>query len=229
MDQLIRWHVAPNGEALADEVGRRIEGLAWGAIDARGEFRIVLAGGESPRAVYERLAAQPAEWSKWHIYFGDERCLPGNDAARNDTMVRATWLARVGIGSDQVHAIPAELGPEAGARRYGALLRHVDMFDLVLLGLGEDGHTASLFPGHELGQAVGAADVLAIRNAPKPPAARVSLSAARLSRARHVFFLVIGTAKRSAVAAWQAGAAIPASHIRPESGVDVFIDAAAMP
>jgi len=229
MDQLIRWHVAPNGEALADEVGRQIEGLARGAINDRGKFRIVVAGGETPRAVYERLSVQRAEWSKWHIYFGDERCLPGNDAARNDTMVRATWLARVGIGLDQVHVIPAELGPEEGARRYGALLRHVDAFDLVLLGLGEDGHTASLFPGHVPGQAAGSADVLAIRNAPKPPAERVSLSAARLSRARHVFFLVIGKAKRPAVAAWQAGAAIPASHIRPESGVDVFIDAAALP
>lgn len=229
MDQVVRWHVLPDPQALAKEVSRRIVAAAREAIRSRGQFHIVLAGGETPRAVYARLAAQAAEWSKWHIYFGDERCLPLNDPGRNDAMARGVWLARVAIAPEHVHAMPAELGAEEGARRYRATLKQVGDFDLVLLGLGEDGHTASLFPDHALGDAPGAPDVLAVRDAPKPPAERISLSAARLSRARQVFFLVAGASKRSAVTAWKGGELIPASRIRPASGVDAFLDSAAMP
>jgi 6-phosphogluconolactonase len=144
-------------------------------------------------------------------------------------MARSAWLSRVAIEPAHVHAMPAELGANAGARRYAAALKEVGDFDLVLLGLGEDGHTASLFPGQALGDTPGAPDVLAVRDAPKPPAERISLSATRLSRARQVFFLVAGENKRAAVADWQGGESIPASRIRPASGVDVFLDSAALP
>jgi 6-phosphogluconolactonase len=97
-------------------------------------------------------------------------------------------------------------------------------FDLVLLGLGEDGHTASLFPGHDWGVRSDAPDVIAVFDAPKPPPQRVSLSAARLSRAREVLFLVEGIAKRDAVARWRMGANIPARSIRPRAGVDVLVE-----
>jgi 6-phosphogluconolactonase len=94
----------------------------------------------------------------------------------------------------------------------------------VLLGLGDDGHTASLFPGQPLGECPDAKDALAVHDAPKAPAKRVSLSAARLGRARNVLFLVTGAAKRQAVRAWQQGREIPARHIEPAAGVDVFLD-----
>ena len=96
----------------------------------------------------------------------------------------------------------------------------------MLLGLGEDGHTASLFPGHEWGTAPGSPDTLAVFDAPKPPPQRVSLSAARLSRARQVIFLVSGQSKQRAVAAWRAGKDIPARTIRPAVGVDVLVESA---
>ena len=154
------------------------------------------------------------------MYFGDERCLPVGDPGRNDSAARAALLARVAIPEENIHCVPAELGPQEGAARYAALLRSVDRFDLVLLGLGEDGHTASLFPG----QALGGADVLAVQEAPKPPPMRVTLSAARLSRAHHVLFLVTGGDKRAAVAAWRSGQDIPARHVTPGAGVDVLLD-----
>jgi 6-phosphogluconolactonase len=109
---------------------------------------------------------------------------------------------------------------------YTEALRTVGEFDLVLLGLGEDGHTASLFPGHEWGTAPGSPDVLAVFDAPKPPQQRVSLSAARLSRARQVIFLVSGESKREAVAEWRAGKNIPARAIVPTAGVDVLVESA---
>ena len=94
----------------------------------------------------------------------------------------------------------------------------------MLLGLGEDGHTASLFPDHQWGETPGSPDTLAVFDAPKPPPRRVSLSAARLARARQVLFLVSGESKHRAVADWRAGKIIPARAIMPEAGVDVLLE-----
>ena len=160
------------------------------------------------------------------MYFGDERCLPADDAERNSRMAADAWLDHVPIPQDQVHAIPAELGASAAALAYAETLGGVGDFDLVLLGLGEDGHTASLFPGRDWGVAPSAPDALAVFDAPKPPPQRVSLSAARLSRTREVLFLVEGEAKRSAVARWRAGEQLPAGAIRLASGVDVLVESA---
>ena len=193
------------------------------SIRARGQFHLVLAGGNTPREIYRALCSASADWAAWHVYFGDERCLSSDDAARNSVMAAEAWLDQVPISPSSVDVIPAELNVEEAARRYAATLRNVGEFDLVLLGLGEDGHTASLFPGHDWGVAAGAPDVLAVVDAPKPPAQRVSLSAQRLARARKVLFLVTGEAKRAAVTAWRAGADLPAQAIRPVAGVDVLV------
>jgi 6-phosphogluconolactonase len=132
----------------------------------------------------------------------------------------------VPIPADQVHVMPAEQGADAAAEAYAGLLRGVGDFDLVLLGLGEDGHTASLFPNHAWHSTAGSPDALAVFDAPKPPPQRVSLSAARLSRAREVLFLVEGESKRGAVTRWRAGDRIPAAAIRSASGVDVLVESA---
>ncbi len=224
MTQRIRWHV-PDGAALAAAALQRILAAASNAIRARGQFLIVLAGGNTPRAAYQRLRDVRADWAAWHIYFGDERCVPRDDPARNSRMAEEAWLDHVAIPSSQRHPIPAELGASAAARAYGASLQSVAAFDLVLLGLGEVGHTASLFPGHEWGEAPGSPAALAVLDAPKPPRERVSLSAARLSEAREVLFMVSGASKREALAQWRAGAPIPASAITPAAGVDVLVAA----
>ncbi len=233
MTQTVRWHVYPNAEGLYARAAQAILRIAREAIAARGAFYVVLAGGETPLAVYERLRAAEAEWPAWQVYFGDERCLPRGDPGRNDTRIGRVWLDHVAIPRSQIHVIPTERGPGPAAAAYAQATGFVGDFDLVLLGLGEDGHTASLFPGHPLGEGEGAPEVLAVTDAPKPPPARVSLSARRLSRAREVLFLVQGEAKRAAVAAWRRGGgggggkAMPAATIAPPAGVDVLLDAAA--
>jgi 6-phosphogluconolactonase len=197
---------------------------AHDAIAARGAFRIVLAGGNTPRKVYEALRSAQADWRHWHVYFGDERCLPPEHDERNSRMATLAWLAYVDIPAAHIHPIPAELGAEDAAEAYAPSLDDIALFDLVLLGLGEDGHTASLFPDHNLGVAPDAPSTLAVLDAPKPPAQRVSLSARRLSEAREVMFLVTGNSKAQAVADWRAGSAIPAAAITPEGGVDVYLE-----
>lgn len=196
---------------------------ARAAIAARGVYRLVLAGGETPRPVYGRLAVARADWDRWLIYFGDERCLPAGNARRNDCMARNVWLDRVPVPPANVHSIPAELGADTAAARYAEVLAAIGDFDLVLLGLGDDGHTASLFPG----QTSSSADVLAVHAAPKPPPERVTLSAARLSRTRQALFLVTGAGKRAALTAWRQGRDIPARHIAPPGGVVLWLDASA--
>jgi 6-phosphogluconolactonase len=215
----------PDGAALAAAALQRILAAADTAIRARGQFHVVLAGGSTPRAAYQQLRDARADWGAWHIYFGDERCVPRDDPARNSRMAEQAWLDHVAIPALQRHPIPAELGAVAAARAYGASLQSVAAFDLVLLGLGEDGHTASLFPGHDWGEARGAPAALAVLDAPKPPRERVSLSAARLSDTREVLFMVSGASKREALAQWHAGAGIPARAIRPAAGVDVLVAA----
>jgi 6-phosphogluconolactonase len=225
-DQLCRWHLASNERALQQAAIESILASATHAIRERGQFHCVLAGGNTPREIYRGLGAARTNWPAWRIYFGDERCLPPSDSARNSRMAAEVWLDCVPIPPRQVHAIPAESGASQAARMYGATLQAVGAFDLVLLGLGEDGHTASLFPAHEWGTAPDSPDTLAVFDAPKPPRERVSLSAARLSRARQVIFLVSGESKHCAVAAWRAGKDIPARAIMPAAGVDVLVESA---
>lgn len=227
MEQKIRWHKCADVDELARRACDAVLAQAAAAIAARGAFHLVLAGGSTPQAAYRLLRSARAQWAAWHIWFGDERCLPAHDAQRNSRMADEAWLRHVGIPAAQLHVIPAERGADAGAAAYAEALRRVDLFDCVLLGLGEDGHTASLFPGQRF-DAADAACALPVFDAPKPPPERISLSAARLSRARAVWFLVAGSGKRNAVAQWRSGAAIPAAAIRPAAGVDVLADAAAL-
>src|SRR5690242_16785552 len=105
---------------------------------ARGQFHLVLAGGDTPRGAYRRLCGTSTDWSMWNVYFGDERCLPVDDPARNSRMAGEAWLDHVFIPTVQFHAIPAELGAVRAAQLYRETLHAVGEFDLVLLGLGED-------------------------------------------------------------------------------------------
>lgn len=222
----IRWHEVDNMAALEERAVQRILLAAEEAVAQRGRFLLVLAGGNTPRGVYEQLARCTVDWDDWHIYYGDERCLPADDPQRNSVMAASAWLDHVRLPRDQIHVIAGELGPWRAAQEYARELEGVGMFDMVLLGLGEDGHTASLFPGSaaNAGSATGGiADTVAVHDAPKPPAQRVSLGAARLGRAHQVLFLVDGAGKQNAIHRWRAGEAIPARAIQPAAGVDVLL------
>jgi 6-phosphogluconolactonase len=127
----------------------------------------------------------------------------------------------VPVPQEQIFAMPAELGAAEGARQYAQMLQGVAGFQLVLLGLGEDGHTASLFPGHTHPTDSRA---VAVFNAPKPPPERISMSAAMLGTSDHVWFLVTGEGKRAMLNKWLQGNQIPASQVQPLAGVDIFTD-----
>lgn len=217
----------PSADDLRAQAVQCIVQAAAQAIAARGAFHLVLAGGTTPRAIYEALRTLPEQWNAWHLYLGDERCLPPDHPERNSFMARQAWLAHVAIPAAQIHPIPAEQGADSAAAAYADTLHGVGDFDLVLLGLGEDGHTASLFPDHAWGTEADAPTTLAVHDAPKPPPARVSMSTRRLSQARQVLFVVSGASKREAVARWRAGESIPARSIAPASGVDVLVETAA--
>lgn len=224
---MVRWQWFSDASAVRESARRTIADSANEALKARDVFRIVLAGGSTPKAVYQSLRDLHTDWSRWEIYFGDERVLPADDPERNSKMASDAWLSHVPIPINRIHPMSTELGLTEAASRYGQLMSEAGAFDLVLLGLGEDGHTASLFPGHEWGTAADAPDVLPVRDAPKPPPERLSLSARRLSNARRVLFLVTGEGKRDAVSRWKNGETIPAASIDCPGGVDVLLDSAA--
>ncbi|MBU0498444.1 MAG: 6-phosphogluconolactonase [Gammaproteobacteria bacterium] len=226
LSQVRRFHEFDSLAELERAAVRYILETANSSILARNAFRIVLAGGNTPRNIYRALRRADTDWPAWHVYFGDERCLPSAHPERNSQMARTAWLDHVAIPLSQIHVIPGELGPEAAAADYTRKLAEVGEFDLVLLGLGEDGHTASLFPGCGWEKVTASISAIPVEDAPKPPLRRVSLSPARLSLAHHVLFLVSGAGKREAILAWQAGADLPADRIRPHTGVEVFLNLA---
>jgi 6-phosphogluconolactonase len=218
------FRVLGGAEDVAAEATRHILVRAEQAVADRGRFRIVLAGGTTPLAVYGHLAAAVADWSAWEIYFGDERCLPPDHRERNSLAATRALLGRVPIPQDNVFPMAAELGPEAAAAAYAPLVEAALPFDLVLLGMGEDGHTASLFPGHVIPEGV---LVMPVHDAPKPPADRVSLTPMALTAAREVLILVTGAGKREALAAWRNGTDLPVARIARAGHTIVLLDRAA--
>jgi len=215
------WQVLEDAEAVAREAARRVLHVADRALAETGTFRLVLAGGRTPALAYRLLVDAETDWSGWQIYFGDERCLPVEDPERNSVMAVDAWLGQVPIPAENIHPMPAERGAQAAAAAYEPAIRDALPFDLVLLGMGEDGHTASLFPGHSHPRGP---LVLAVHGAPKPPPDRVSLSLEALNNAREVLILVTGAGKREAVQRWRAGEDLPVAGVRGRSGVAVLLD-----
>jgi len=224
--QECRWRVFSTTAELRDAAVTAILETANKAIAERGRFDIVLAGGTTPREIYEQLRGAQSDWQHWHVWFGDERCLPADDPERNSVMASQALLSHVPIPAEQVYTIPTELGASVAAAGYNNKLSGIGPFDMVLLGMGEDGHTASLFPGHAWDHEPLAA-AIPVSNSPKPPSDRVSLSADRLSNAHQVIFIVTGAGKRDAVKQWRGNVKLPVKAITPKSGVDIYLDAAA--
>lgn len=201
----VNTQVLADAAAVAQQACRRVAAAARDAIRERGVFRLVMAGGGTPRRAYELLAQTPQDWDKWELYWGDERCLPVDHPERNSQLTLPT---------PHRYPIPAELGGESAAAAYAQTIADKLPFDVVMLGMGEDGHTASLFPGHHLSSGL----TQPVHNAPKPPPDRVSLTATALQDCRQQLVLVTGTGKATAVAAWQTGADLPIARVvRPDA------------
>ena len=216
-----RWHTLETADQVAQAAYQQIISAAEQAIAEHGVFKLVLAGGSTPEKVYRLLAKADADWSHWYIYYGDERCLPPDHADRNSLMATSAFLEKVAIPFSQIFTIPAELGAEKAAKKYQQVVANALPFDMVLLGMGEDGHTASLFPGHknqenELAHAV--------YNSPKPPPERVSISAKALSDTQQLIFLITGANKQDAVKNWRSGHDLPVATIIPKNTIDIYID-----
>ncbi|MGQ0442289.1 MAG: 6-phosphogluconolactonase [Methylophilaceae bacterium] len=214
-----RWHTFDSQHDINQAAVNRILQAANEAIKKYGSFLIVLAGGSTPKSIYALLGKAQADWAHWHVYHNDDRCLPADHIERNSKMARDVWLSHVAMPANQIHDIPTELGNIKGAQAYAQTLAGVRSFDLVILGLGEDGHTASLFPNQALDNS---ADVVPVFNAPKPPADRVTMSQNRLNNTNEVLFLVTGAGKQTAVDHWRKGVPIPATLITGKSGADVY-------
>lgn len=207
---------------FSESIVARISFFAEISIRERGAFHIVLAGGETPKSVYSKLREIRTSWPDWRFWFGDERCLPKGGTDRNDTMARRSLLDFLPVAESQIYFIPAELGPVSASKEYSVFLKSVFIFDVSLLGIGEDGHTASLFPGRELGDSPDSPDVLAVLDAPKPPAERVSLSSNRLKQSRCVMFLAAGGTKKEIVERLKMGEEMPASGIFGLENTEIY-------
>jgi 6-phosphogluconolactonase len=218
--------VLAGAAAVTTTAAALVERSAATAIATRGRFQLVLAGGETPRDLYERLGPKSLDWTKTEVFFGDERCVPPDDPASNYRMVRRALLDRVLPDSVAVHRIQGELAPAAAAALYDAEIRRVlardpFRFDLVLLGLGADGHTASLFPD---GAWLDEQEKLVVASrAPTHPEERVTLTLPLLNAAREVVFLVTGKEKADAFRRVEAGEDLPAARVRPDRGRAVWL------
>lgn len=217
--------VLPDAASLAAVAARHCAEIASAAVAARGSFHVALAGGETPRRAYVEIASRTdIDWNRCEIYWGDERRVPPNDAASNYGTARQALLDHVAVPDDRVHRMRADAEDiESAAREYAALLAarlgSPPGFDLVLLGLGDDGHTASLFP-HAPALAETRRFVVAAAAPRFGP--RLTLTLPAINAAREVIFLVSGGAKsaalRCALAAEGAVAETPARGVRPRSG-----------
>ncbi len=225
MQNNIEWQQFETADLIAQIVCERILALAKDAIAEHGQFKFVLAGGKTPEKVYRLLAKSDADWSKWFIYHGDERCLPIGHADRNSVMAANTFLNEVAIPKNQIFDMPTELGTEESAAAYRPIVRAAMPFDLVLLGMGEDGHTASLFPNHVQDEVD---DVIyTVYFSPKPPAERITMSAKALSNTHCCFFLINGANKRTALKMWRKGDDLPVTSVNALQNLVVFFDKAA--
>jgi 6-phosphogluconolactonase len=229
--------VTADPAAAATACAEILAGHLRAALAARGEAHVALNGGSTPRPVYEQLPALLSDWSGVHLWFGDERCVPPDHAESNHRLAAETLVAGAAIAPDRVHRMRGELGPDEGARAYAAeLAEHLELddagipvLDVVHLGLGPDGHTASLFPHHPTLKASGWATV-AIHDSPKPPPERISLSLACLNAARARVLHTVGESKREALARalGEPDPATPASLLGREH-LEVVVDEAGNP
>ena len=226
-----RVRVFPDAESVAERAAALVEQRIAHARAYGRELHVALAGGGTPRRAYELLADTDGSWKHVHFWLGDERCVPEDHPDSNVRMVRESLLAGDRPEPPVLHAVASPEVPEDAAWLYGLEIReHVPdgVFDVVLLGMGPDGHTCSLFPGHpvlDVTQAI----VAPVRDSPKPPPERVTLTLPVVREARHTLLLATGAEKRDALARALAGdPEIPLARLG--AGLDeVACDLAASP
>ena len=225
-----RLDIYPTPDGLIQASAEKIASLLIGSVQARGRATIALSGGSTPRSVYALLGTEPLRtripWESVHVFWGDERCVPPESSESNYKMANEALLAHITIPPQNVHRVKAEQCPSRAAKEYEKEIQRTfefgrvapPRFDIVLLGLGEDGHTASLFPGtsplNEQRKLV--ADVYV----DKPRAHRITLTFPVINNALHILFLVSGKRKATILHDVLQGDKLlfPAQHVRPSAG-----------
>jgi len=209
-------------EAAAQFVADEVVAAYHKAVQINDSFHWVLAGGGTPEVCYRLLRDADIDWAKVHIWFGDERALPSGHVDRNETMARNALLDTINIPAQHIHRIDFANGTTAAAKAYAKEIATVECFDLVMLGMGEDGHTASLFPNHE---SLSSNDLtIAEFDSPKAPSERVSMSFKALNNHRQCYILATGASKKGVLQDITKGADLPVTHI--ENAVWVVDNAA---
>lgn len=210
----LNYMVFESAEQVAIAAAQYIAQRIHYVVEKNGVCHVVLPGGTTPQRCLEHLSAMDLPWSSIHWYPGDERCYPEGHADRNDTMIMDTLFTDTSHVKENFHPIPAELGAELGAQRYSEQLDPVGLFDLVILGMGEDGHTASLFPGNDALR--NPASAVPVYNSPKPPDDRVSISLSMLKQASERIVIATGENKREAFSRLNVGEQLPVARIKPD-------------
>ncbi len=219
--------ICPDLDALTAQALMLIQKRVFAAIDQQGRATLVLAGGSTPKRLYQQIAAQSWPWHQIHVFWGDERFVPPDHPDSNYHMTRITWLDRVPMPAGNIHPMPTvPLTPPAAAEAYEQELQaffalkpgEFPVFDVILLGMGEDGHTASLFP-HTAALQVCDRLVTVGQKGDEP---RLTLTIPTLNFGRCVIFMVAGANKAPAytqvTSAQPQGEPLPAALIRPQGG-----------
>lgn len=233
-----RIEILPDPGVLARRAAEHVNNRAQAGIAARGRFRIALSGGSTPRATYELLAtrayAEKIDWSRVQVFWGDERCVPPADPQSDYRMAHEALLRHVPLPPENIHRLEGELEPQAAVQRYTLILEKefgsakLPEFDLILLGLGEDGHTASLFPDSPALQVTDHWVVTSYVG--QLDAWRLTLTYPVINAAHQVTFLVSGSAKANVAAEIleKGNKHLPAARVWPTSGNLLWLlDAAA--
>jgi 6-phosphogluconolactonase len=236
-----RLTACPDTETVAQRAAAHVARQLRHACEQRGVAHLALSGGTTPGRTYELLGAEPEDLSGVEVWFADERCVAPDDAESNYLLAAQTLLVPAGIAPERVHRMEGEAGPHEGARRYAEeLVRHapradtsppaVPVLDLIVLGIGPDGHVASLFPGAPTLDAGEEAICLGVEDSPKPPPQRITLSLAVLRSARECLLLATGASKADAVSAMlgEPSRHVPASLLR-RGRLTMIVDDAAAP
>jgi 6-phosphogluconolactonase len=234
----------PDPESTAERAAVEIARAIERAREERGVAHLALSGGSTPARTYELLAGALESWDGVEIWFADERCVPPEDEESNYRLAAETLLRPAAIDPARVHRMEGELGPEEGAHRYAEALRAgvapaqtspssapaLPVLDLIALGIGPDGHVASLFPGAPTLDAPAETLCLGVHDSPKPPPERITLSLAVLRAARRCLLLATGAGKADAITAalGEPTKHVPASLLVRER-LTVIVDDAASP
>lgn len=216
-----QWFIYSEFDRASEAAANFIADKIAESIQKNGICHVALPGGKTPAACLGYLAEKSLPWDKVHWYLGDERCLPQDDVERNDVMLEKYFWSK--LSNAHVHVIPAELGADKAAEAYRQEISAVGNFDIAFLGMGGDGHTASLFPDNEALN--DQRSVVPVYDSPKPPIERVSLSRSTLSHAQCRVVLAAGEAKANIIKRIKKGEALPINRL---GDINWFVDKAAV-